>query len=100
MSTQAIIWSNSALVWIFELPLTPSTSSPGALMWTPAYRRRVTSGGSYVPLPNEALQFLLDGTVSRLRQELPPDVHLAKSFPLTRNIFAWVKERIIPKPTS
>jgi hypothetical protein len=44
-------------------------------------------------LPNDALQFLLDGTVSLLRQELPPEVRFGEAISLdTKHILAWVAE--------
>jgi hypothetical protein len=44
-------------------------------------------------LPNAALQFLLDGTVTALRRALPPAVHFGDAVAGdTKHIIAWVKE--------
>lgn len=82
-----------ALVWILGFPLTPSDQFAWGFDADASLPTARHFGRVLRTLPNEALQFLLDGTVSRLRQELPPDVHFGEVISLdTKHILAWVKE--------
>jgi len=82
-----------ALIWILGFPLQPSVGSrwgfdpeislPTARLFLQVLRT----------LPNEALQFLLDGTVSRLAQALPPHLRFGEQISGdTKHILAWVRE--------
>ena len=82
-----------ALVWILGFPLVPSPDfswgfDPHASLPTARHFGRVLR-----TLPNSALQFLLDGTVTVIGQELPPEVILGDAISGdTKHIIAWVKE--------
>ncbi len=82
-----------ALTWVLGFPLVPSSaytwgfdvdaSLPSHRHFTRMLRTR----------SNEALQVLLDSTVTRLQQELPQEVHFGQTVSLdTKHIVAWVKE--------
>lgn len=82
-----------ALVWILGFPLTPSDQFAWGFDVEASLPTARHFGRVLRTLPNEALQFLLDGTVSRLRQELPPEVRFGEAISLdTKHILAWVKE--------
>ena len=82
-----------ALVWILGFPLQPSDEyswgfDADACLPTARHFGRVLR-----TLDNGALQFLLDGTVHLLRQELPEDVPFGETISCdTKHIIAWVKE--------
>jgi hypothetical protein len=87
-----------AVVWILGFPLVPSS----AYAWGFDLETSLSSSRQFSrvlrTLPNPALQFLLDGTVSLIGQELPQDV-LLEIVALgdsvsgdTKHIIAWVKE--------
>ena len=62
-------------------------------MSPPACRPPSTSGRVLRELPNAALQFLLDGTVTALQLALPPEVDFGDAVAGdTKHIIAWVKE--------
>ncbi len=84
---------NPALVWILGFPLVPSE----AFSWgfdveaSPPSSRQFSRVLHH--LDNAALQFLLDGTVTLIEQELPPDVPFGDVVAGdTKHIIAWVKE--------
>lgn len=82
-----------ALVWVLGFPLTPAERFPwgfdaGASLPTARHFGRVLR-----TLPNAALQFLLDGVVSRLGAALPAEVCFGQAISLdTKHILAWVAE--------
>lgn len=82
-----------ALVWVLGFPLEPSERFAWGFDVEASLPTARHFGRVLRTLPNEALQFLLDSTVSLLRQELPPDVRFGQAISLdTKHILAWVKE--------
>jgi hypothetical protein len=82
-----------ALVWVLGFPLVASDRFAWGFDVAASLPTARHFGRVLRSLPNEALQFLLDGTVHRLRQELPPDVRFGEAISLdTKHILAWVKE--------
>jgi len=87
-----------ALVWILGFPLVPSS----AYEWGFDVEASLSSSRQFSrvlrTLPNAALQFLLDGTVSLIGQELPQNALLEivafgdSVSGDTKHIIAWVKE--------
>jgi hypothetical protein len=82
-----------ALVWVLGFPLAPDPSSPWgfdpqASLPPPRQFSRVLRA-----LPNDALQFLLDGAVTLVAAQLPEGVTLGEVISGdTKHILAWVKE--------
>ena len=82
-----------ALVWVLGFPLTPDPAAAcgfdvEASLPTAKHFSRVLR-----ELPNPALQFLLDGTVTVLGRELPPERAFGDAVAGdTKHILAWVKE--------
>jgi hypothetical protein len=82
-----------ALVWTLGFPLIPSDSAG----WGFDIAASVPTTRLFLAvlrqLDNAALQFLLDGTVAILKQELPPSVNFGQTISVdTKHIIAWVKE--------
>lgn len=82
-----------ALIWLVGFPLqpeahspygfNPDTSLPTARLFIQVLRT----------LPNASLQFLLDSSVSRIRDLLPPEVNFGETVVGdTKHILAWVRE--------
>jgi len=82
-----------ALTWVLGFPLQPcqhttwgfdvAASLPTHRHFTRMLRQ----------MPNAALQYLLDGSVTCLQAALPADVHFGRAIALdTKHIVAWVKE--------
>ena len=85
--------NHPALVWILGFPLTPSERFSWGFDVEASLPTARHFGRVLRTLPNEALQFLLDSTVSLLRQELPPEVRFGQAISLdTKHILAWVAE--------
>jgi hypothetical protein len=82
-----------ALVWILGFPLAPDPSAVHGFDVARSLPTRRQLGRVLRELDNAAAQFLLDGTVHLLRQELPGDINFADVISLdTKHIIAWVKE--------
>ncbi len=82
-----------ALVWILGFPLEPSEQFAWGFDVEASLPTARHLGRVLRTLPNDALQFLLDGTVHLLRQELPPEVNFGQAISLdVKHILAWVKE--------
>lgn len=82
-----------ALVWLLGFPLVPSSSYP----WGFDLEATVPTTRQFLAvlrqLDNDALQFLLDNTVQRLQQELPPELNFGQIVAFdTKHILAWVQE--------
>jgi len=67
-----------ALVWLLGFPLVPSAAFPWGFDGEKSLPSAKHFGRVLRELPNLALQFLLDGTVSALRLELPPDLQFGE----------------------
>lgn len=82
-----------ALTWVLGFPLVASSSSPwgfdvDASLPTHRHFTRMLR-----TIPNTLLQPLLDSTVARLQDALPPEVKFGEAISLdTKHILAWVKE--------
>ncbi len=82
-----------ALVWLLGFPLTRSDQFAWGFDVEASLPSARHLGRVLRTLPNEALQFLLDGTVHLLRRELPPEVNFGQAISLdVKHILAWVKE--------
>jgi hypothetical protein len=82
-----------ALTWALGFPLVPSAMPPRReeVEHSVPTHRHLTR--MLRTMPNRILQGLLDSTVSRLRDALPPDVPFGQAISLdTKHILAWVKE--------
>jgi len=81
------------LLWILGFPLLPSDDYP----WGFDVEASLSSARQFSrvlrTLDNEALQFLLDGTVHIIGGELPPEANFGDAVSGdTKHIIAWVKE--------
>jgi hypothetical protein len=82
-----------ALVWLLGFPLVPAAAYPWGFDVAASLPTAKHFGRVLRDLPNPALQFLLDGTVTALRRELPADVPFGDAIAVdTKHIIAWVKE--------
>jgi len=89
----AYLVEHPALVRVLGFPLEPSDRFAWGFDVQASLPTSRHFGRVLRTLPNDALQFLLDSTVSLLRQELPPDVRFGEAISLdTKHILAWVKE--------
>ncbi len=81
------------LVWLLGFPLAPDPTAPHGFDVAGSLPARRQFGRVLRELDNAAAQFLLDGTVQLLRQELPADINFGDVIALdTKHIIAWVKE--------
>jgi hypothetical protein len=82
-----------ALVWLLGFPLVPDPAAKHGFDVARSVPLRRQLGRVLRHLDNAAAQFLLDGTVHLIHQELPPDVNFGDVISLdTKHIIAWVKE--------
>lgn len=82
-----------ALVWVLGFPLVASKTSPWGFDVEASVPSRKQLGRVLRKLPNACLQFLLDGVVAALQQELPAEVNFGDAISLdTKHILAWVRE--------
>jgi hypothetical protein len=82
-----------ALVWILGFELAPAPASPWGFDVDASLPSARHFGRVLRSLPNAALQFLLDSTVTCLQHELPPEVHFGQAISIdTKHILAWVME--------
>jgi len=82
-----------ALVWLLGFRLIPSATAPWGFDVAASVPTAKHLGRVLRELPNAALQFLLDGTVTALRLALPPEVDFGDAVAGdTKHIIAWVKE--------
>ena len=84
-----------ALVWILGFPLVADPHSPYGFDVAASVPSRRRMGQVLRALSNEALQWLLDQSVTLIREALPPEV--AEDFGQvvsgdTKHILAWVKQ--------
>lgn len=92
-SLRRYLVEHPALVWVLGFPLVASDASPWGFDVERSVPGRKQLGRVLRKLPNAALQFLLDGLVNALEQELPPDVGFGDAISLdTKHILAWVRE--------
>lgn len=78
-----------ALVWVLGFELEPSDAYPWGFDADASLPCRRQFGRVLRTLSNDALQFLLDGTVQLLVEALPDDVHFGDSISLdTKHIIA------------
>ncbi len=97
ISSMTRLWQylvdHPALTWLLGFPLVPSPTAPWgfdaqASLPTPRHFTRMLR-----TIPNTVLQGLLDSTVSRLKEALPPKVAFGDAISLdTKHILAWVME--------
>jgi hypothetical protein len=94
MSTlRAYLTEHPALVWLLGFPLVPDPAAPCGFDVEASLPDRRQFGRILRELPNPALQFLLDGTVTRIGAALPPDVNFADAISGdTKHVMAWVRE--------
>jgi len=87
------LMEHPALTWLLGFPLVRSAATPWG--WdmeasVPSHRHLMRMLRT---LPNPVLQGVLDTTVTRLRQALPPDCGFGRTISLdTKHILAWVTE--------
>jgi hypothetical protein len=82
-----------ALVWILGFELTPSPHFPWGFDVDASLPSARQFSRVLRTLDNDALQFLLDGTVTLIRRQLPDHVHFGDVVAAdTKHIIAWVKE--------
>ena len=82
-----------ALVWILGFKLAPSPHFPWGFDVDASLPTGRHFGRVLRTLPNPALQFLLDGTVTLIGHELPPEITLGDIIAGdTKHVIAWVKE--------
>jgi hypothetical protein len=82
-----------ALVWALGFELAPAPAFPWGFDVQASLPSARHFGRVLRTLPNPALQFLLDGTVTCLQRELPPEVHFGQAISIdTKHILAWVME--------
>jgi len=82
-----------ALVWSLGFPLVADPTASHGFDVARSVPTRRQFGRVLRDLDNSATQFLLDGAVYLLRQELPADVNFGDVIALdTKHIIAWVKE--------
>jgi hypothetical protein len=82
-----------ALVWVLGFPLVPSDQFACGFDVKASLSSARHFGRVLRTLPNDAAQFLLDGTVKQLQAALPPDCAMGEAISLdTKHIIAWVKE--------
>ena len=82
-----------ALVWSLGFPLVAAPTAGQGFDVARSVPTRRQLGRVLRELDNAAAQFLLDGTVHLLRQELPADVDFGDVISLdTKHIIAWVKD--------
>jgi hypothetical protein len=82
-----------ALVWVLGFPLTPSAAFSWGFDVQASLPTARHFGRVLRTLPNDALQFLLDSTVTQLGLELPAEVCFGEAISLdTKHILAWVQE--------
>ena len=82
-----------ALVWVLGFPLVASKTSPWGFDVERSVPSRKQLGRVLRKLPNACAQFLLDGVVTALQQELPAEINFGDAVSLdTKHILAWVRE--------
>lgn len=82
-----------ALVWILGFPLVADPHAEYGFDVEKSVPDRRQLSRVLRELANPAAQFLLDGTVQLIRQELPPDITFGDIVSLdTKHILAWVQE--------
>lgn len=92
---RAFLIEHPALVWLLGFELLPDPRAPHGFDVAASVPTRRRFGAVVRTLPRPALQFLLDSTVTLLRETLPAEV--AATFGQTvsgdtKHILAWVKE--------
>lgn len=82
-----------ALTWVLGFPLVPSSASPWGFDAEASLPSQRHFARMLRTIPNEILQRLLDSSVTRLQEALPPEVRFGETISLdTKHILAWVKE--------
>jgi hypothetical protein len=82
-----------ALTWVLGFPLVPSSVSPWGFDVEASLPSQRHFARMLRTIPNDILQGLLDSSVTRLQEALPPDVRFGEAISLdTKHILAWVKE--------
>jgi hypothetical protein len=82
-----------ALIWILGFPLVPSSEYSWGFDAAASLPTARHFGRVLRELDNAALQFLFDGTVHLLQNELPPDVAFGAAISGdTKHIIAWVQD--------
>jgi hypothetical protein len=82
-----------ALTWVLGFPLTPSSASPWGFDVEASLPTHRHFTRMLRTIPNAVLQTLLDSTISRLQEALPPDVPFGRAIALdTKHILAWVTQ--------
>ncbi len=82
-----------ALTWVLGFPLVASSASPWGVDVESSLPTHRHFTRMLRHIPNAVLQRLLDSTVARLDEALPPDGAFGQAISLdTKHILAWVKE--------
>jgi hypothetical protein len=82
-----------ALTWLLGFPLLESSESPWGFDVDASLPTHRHFTHMLRTIPNAVLQTLLDSSINRLQDALPPDVHFGQAISLdTKHILAWVKE--------
>jgi hypothetical protein len=82
-----------ALTWVLGFPLVPSSAFPWGFDVEASLPSQRHFARMLRTIPNEILQRLLDSSVTRLQEALPPEVRFGEAISLdTKHILAWVKE--------
>jgi hypothetical protein len=92
---RAYLIEHPALVWLLGFPLVADPSAPHGFNVAASVPTRRQFNRALRELSNDALQFLLDSTVTTIRDALPPDLRATFGEVVagdTKAILAWVKE--------
>ncbi len=82
-----------ALTWMLGFPLVPSSASPWGVDVEASLPTQRHFARMLRMIPNDILQSLLDSSVTRLQEALPPTGRFGEAISLdTKHILAWVKE--------
>ncbi len=82
-----------ALTWMLGFPLVPSSASPWGVDVEASLPSQRHFARMLRMIPNDILQSLLDSSVTRLQEALPPTGRFGEAISLdTKHILAWVKE--------
>jgi hypothetical protein len=87
------LMDHPALTWVLGVPLVPSSAFPWGFDGEASLPSHRHFTRMLRTIPNDILQGLLDSSVTRLQEVLPPDVRFGEAMSLdTKHILAWVKE--------
>jgi hypothetical protein len=90
---RAYLVDHPALVWLLGFKLVSTDQTPHGFDAAASLPTSRHLGRVLRTMPNAPLQFLLESTVSLIRQALPPEVEFGQHISLdVKHVVAWVKE--------